>query len=671
MIPSTSHPIFRPSLLGALCLSVALLAPSGAMASAEPSAVQLLGRTPLAFEANQGQTAAQVRFLARGPGYTLFLTPEETVLSLIQGDAPVDKGKRLPAFRSSVVRMRLLGAAPAARIEGLEPLPGKSHYLRIGEPRHAVTDVPRFAKVAAREVYPGIDLIYYGQQGRLEYDFVVAPGADPSGIGIGFSGAESLALDEAGNLRLRVAGGELVQPAPVIYQETGGERQPVEGGFVLDGDRVHFRLAAYDTTRPLVIDPQVTWATLLGGSSSDFAYGVAVTPNGQAYVTGYTTSANFPTKPLSWIPTDPDPTDFDAFVTKFNLDGTQIDWSTYLGGLHGQVAYGIALDSNRNPHVVGTTYENDPNGDAFVVKLNAGGSAPLYSKIFAGNSYETVEAVAIDGSGYAYVAGGTYSSNFPTTPGAAQTWLAGEEDAFVMKLHLNGNVIYSTLWGGPLTENATSIAVDASGRAHIAGFYGLIATENYTYDAFAARLNAAGSAFQYSVIFGGNANDLAAGIALDQYNNAYVVGRTESADFPVTAGAHKTTLSGGADAFVTKLNNSGSAYMYSTFVGGNGWDAALAVAVDDIENARVAGHSEVSGMNEAWAFRMNIYGSGVLSSLKFGGSAVDFCTSIALDSARNAYVVGTTNSTDFPVTPNAYQGTLRGSVDAFLAKLAL
>ena len=674
MIQSKTQPRVRPvprRLLGALCLSAVLFAPSAGQASTEPSAVQRLGKTPLAFEANRGQTDAQVRFLSRGPGYTLFLTPDEAVLTLIQGEFPMEKGKKIPAPRASVVRMRPLGASPASLVEGLEPLPGTSHYLRIGDSQRAVTDVPRFAKVAARGIYPGIDLVYYGNQGRLEYDFVVAPGADPSRIGIGFEGAESMALDASGNLRLQVPGGELVQPAPVIYQEVAGERRPVEGGFVLEGDRVGFRLAAWDTTRPLVIDPQITWATLLGGSASDYAYSVAVTPNGQAYVAGYTTSTNFPTKPLSWIPSDPDLADIDAFVTKFNLDGTQIDWSTYIGGPGGQVAYGIALDSNRNSHVVGVTYEGNSYGDAFAVKLNAAGSAPLYSRIFAGIDHESAQAVAVDANGYAYVAGGTYSSNFPTTAGAAQTWLAGQGDAFVMKLHPNGSVVYSSLWGGTLSENASAIAVDASGRAYIAGYNSLLVGGQTTYDAFAVRMNTTGSAFQYSRIFGGSNNEFANGIDVDEYNNAYIVGRTESADFPVTTGAHKTVLSGGADAFVTKLNNSGSAYMYSTYVGGNGWDSGWAVAVDDIENARVAGYSELNGQYSAWGFRMNIYGSGLISTLKFGGTGTDYCTAIALDSARNAYVVGTTNSSDFPVTPNAYQGTLRGSIDAFLAKLAL
>jgi hypothetical protein len=240
-----------------------------------------------------------------------------------------------------------------------------------------------------------------------------------------------------------------------------------------------------------------------------------------------------------------------------------------------------------------------------------------------------------------------------------------------MKLNPNGTVAYSTLWGGALSEHAAAVAVDASGRAYIAGHASVIVAGQATYDAFAVRMNAAGSAFQYSRTFGGSHHEFALGIDVDEYSNAYIVGRTESVDFPVTAGAHKTFLSGDADAFVTKLNNSGSAFMYSTYVGGNGWDYAWAVAVDDIENARVAGLSELNGQYSAWAFRMNIYGSGLISTLKFGGSGTEYCTAIALDSARNAYVVGVTNSADFPATPNTYQGALRGGADAFLAKLAL
>jgi hypothetical protein len=671
MKSSQLKPGYRPAprrLLGALCLSTVLLTPGAARASAEPTAVQALGRTPLAFEANRGQTDAQVRFLSRGPGYTLFLTRDEAVLTLLEESAPVEKGQPIPARRTSVVRMRTLGSAPAALVEGLEPLPGKSHYLRLGEPERAVTDVPRYAKVAARGIYPGIDLVFHGSQGGLEYDFVVAPGADPSRIGIGFEGAESLALDATGNLRLRVRGGELVQPAPVIYQEMDGQRRPVEGGFVLDGNRVGFRLASWDATRPLVIDPQIVWASLLGGSGSDLGYAIAVTPNGQAYVTGYTTSTNFPTKPLSWIPSEPDLADTDAFVTKFNLDGTQIDWSTYLGGPGVQVGYGIALDYNRNAHVVGYTTESDPLGDVFLVKLNAAGSAPMYSKIFAGSGGDIGRAATVDASGYAYITGSTDSPSFPTTAGAAQTWHAGMTDAFVVKLNPSGTVLYSTLWGGSAIENGNAITVDASGRAYVAGDYNRADYSNR--DAAVFRLNAAGSAFQYSRIFGGGSDDVALGVDTDEYDNAYIVGRTDSVDFPVTSGAHKTVFGGGSDAFVTKLNNSGSAYMYSTYAGGASYDSAWAVAVDDIENARVAGYSYVNGQYDAWAFRVNIYGSGLISSLKFGGTSTDFCTGIALDSARNAFVVGTTASGDFPVTAGAFQGTLRG-IDAFVAKLAL
>ena len=298
------HPVSW-RLLGALCLSMAVLSPAGAQAS-QPSPVQVLGKMPLAFEPNLGQTDPQVRFISRGPGYNLFVTPEEAVLVLRSGAAPGPEEIPIVAPRRQVVRMRALGASPAA-LEGIDRQSGHSNYLQVGHPERSVTGVPRFSKVFARGVYPGIDLVYHGDRDHLEYDFVVAPGADPGRIRLGFEGVEGMSVDAAGDLHLRLAEGEFVQPAPVLYQEIAGERRPVAGSFALQGDQVGFRVADYDRTQPLVIDPQIVWSRLLGGSSTDFGSAIAVTPNGQAYIAGYTYSDDFPTRPGAYQPADPEP----------------------------------------------------------------------------------------------------------------------------------------------------------------------------------------------------------------------------------------------------------------------------------------------------------------------------------------------------------------------------
>lgn len=662
-----SYPVSR-RLLGTFCLSAALLAPAGVHAS-QASPVQVLAKAPLAFEPNLGQADPQVRFVSRGPGYNLFLTPEEAVLVLRSGAVPAPREIPTTEPRRQVVRMRTLGASPVA-LEGIERQAGRSHYLQAGYPELSVTDVPRFGKVAARGVYPGIDIVYHGDRDHLEYDFVVAPGADPDRIRLGFEGVAGMSVDAAGDLHLRLAEGELVQPAPVLYQEIAGERRLVEGAFALEGDRVGFRVASYDRTQPLVIDPQILWARLLGGSSNDYGTSIAVTPNGQAYIAGYTYSDDFPTRPASYQPADPEPGGLmDAFVTKLNLDGSQIDYSTYIGGPGSQYFLGIALDANRNAHAVGYTSQLGTL-DAFAVKLNAAGSGLLYSRIFGGSSLEAAYGVALDGNGNAYLAGITDSADFPTTNGALQRVPGGLFDFFVTKLNVYGNTVYSTYYGTANSESGADIEVDGSGRAYVAG--GIYFPSLGTTDVVVARLNAAGSGVEYRKVFGGSGSDSFGGLALDQSNNAIVAGYTASGDFPTTPGAHQTVFGGETDAFVTKLNNSGTGFIYSTYVGGPHRETPWDVAVDDLSTVYVAGwrNSDVDYTEDAWVFRLSAPGHQVLSTLRFGGSTnADLASGIALDSARNVYVTGWTYSTDFPRTTGPL--SLNGMQDAFVAKLAM
>src|SRR5437667_1507653 len=395
--------------------------------TATPRASETYGRLPLHFEANRGQTHEDVRFLARGPGYSLYLTAGEAVLVLTKPNPQAKRDvlstpERLATQAQGapvVVRMSLVGAAPKPFVSGLDELPGKANYF-IGKDRSKWrTNVPTYAKVHYREVYPGIDLVYYGNQRQLEYDFVIAPGVNPKKIVLGFQGANELEINAQGELVLHTAGGDIRQHKPVIYQEIDGIRREIDGGYVRQGaNRVCIQLAAYDTARPLIIDPLVlSYSTYLGGGAGDWGNGIAVDAAGNAYVTGYTASSDFPTTAGTFQPNFGGGAG--AFVTKLNPTGTALVYSTYLFG-NGGGGNGIAVDADGNAYVA---------GGGFVAMLDPTGAVLVYSKFFDGSG----NGIAVDVDRNGYVTGQTDSPNFPTTIGAFQTTFAGG-DAFVMKV---------------------------------------------------------------------------------------------------------------------------------------------------------------------------------------------------------------------------------------------
>jgi len=656
-----------------------------AAAATDARVSESYGKLPLQFEANRGQTHEDVHFLARGAGYSLYLTAGEAVLVLANPNAKAQK-------RSFALRMSLVGAAREPVVTGLDELPGKANYF-IGKDRSKWrTNVPTYAKVQYRNVYPGVDLVYYGNQRQLEYDFVVAPGADPKKIALRFRGADKLEIDVEGNLVLRTASGDIHQHKPVIYQEIDGFRREVAGGYVRKGaDRVGFQLAAYDTTRPLIIDPVVlSYSTYLGGGAGDFSNGIAVDAAGNAYVTGFTASSDFPTTAGTFQP------NFGgaggAFVTKLNPAGTALVYSTYLFG-NGGGGNGIAVDADGNAYVA---------GGGFVAKLDPAGAVLIYSILFDGRG----NGIALDADRSAYVTGQTDSPNFPTTIGAFQTTFAGG-DAFVMKVDPTGSaLVYSTYLGGSGADWGNGIAVDSGGNAYVTGI--TFSTDFPTTagafqsavsgGAFVTKLDPAGSALVYSTYLGGS-DAQARGIAVDGGGNAYVTGVTSSADFPTTAGAYQVTYGGtqagsGGDAFVTKLDPTGSGLVYSTYLGGDGSDWGNGIAVDIDGNAYVTGTTSWitfpttpdafqpdsrggSGVNGTDGFftKLNPTGSALVYSTYLGGTDLDLGLGIALDAKGNAYVTGATNSTDFPTTAGAYQPALSGVVccrrpasDAFVTK---
>jgi hypothetical protein len=699
------------------------------------SVVAGYGNVPLSFTVNQGQTDEHVKFLASGQGYSLFLTAGEAVLSL---RAPTSAGiEEGPA----VVRMRLLNANQHPDIAGLDRQPGDSNYF-IGDASQWRRDVPNYGRVKYSDVYRGIDVVYYGNQQQLEYDVVVRPYADATRVMLQFDGVQKLSLDENGNLVLQTPGGTITQHKPVIYQNIDGTRTPVDGRYALGVDnRVGFDIAPYDPSHALVIDPVLSYSTYLGGTGNDLGHAIAVDSAGNAYVTGETNSLNFPTATAAQ---STNAGSIDVFVTKINAAGSAIVYSTYLGGSSGDWGYAIAVDSAGSAYVTGQTDSGTPTitsvpfpttagarqtiyklgGDAFVSKISPAGNALVYSTFLGGGGTERGYGIAVDGLGNAYVTGSTNSDNvssggitggFPTVgPLQSNNNSPGNSDAFVSKLNATGSaLIYSTYLGGSGSEFSIyggAIAVDGDGNAYVGGSTGstnfpgassstIRATNGGgVSDGFVAKLNAAGNALFYSTYLGGSAYDAVHGIAVNAAGEAFVTGYTDSANFPIFGPTSCVTIylcrqlvlqetkGTGEDAFVARLNATGTALVYSTFLGGNGGERGYDIAVDSASNAYVSGWTTSTNFPIAAAFQpvnggsngdafisaINASGAGVLYSTFLGAnSGSETARGIALDAAGNAYVTGDTNSTNFP-TAAPLQAARSGSIgtDAFVAKIS-
>ena len=725
--------VFRPHVVKTTATSSSAVSPRAVRALRPREKLDLsgsYGKLPLSFEANRGQTDGKVRFLSRGAGYSLFLTGDEAVLRLrrptddmlasarfhlregssvasvrsrsfagglpgllpfgprnqqsekrldtpwAQSTDPVSQHSSFHGARdetSTVLRMRLLGANHSALVAGVEELPGKSNYFVGNDPRKWRANVPTYAKVKYRNIYPGIDLVYHGSQdGQLEYDFVVAPGADPSVIALDVAvdgmypsrrrgGPKSqLHLGAGGELLVDTIGGEVSLHKPVVYQLVGGRKTDVRGDYELrsEGTTV-IRVGAYDRRRPLIIDPVLAYSTYLGGSQQDTGSAIAVDGAGNAYVTGVAGSSDFPVTA-------------DAFQTTNHI-------------LNG---YGV---------------------DAFVTKLNSAGSALVYSTFLGGTDDGNLTlALAVDGSGDAYLTGYTDSSDFPTTAGAFQQSMSGACAVFVTKLNPTGNALaYSTFLDGTVSscsDFGNSIAVDSAGDAYVAGVTSATdfpvtsgafqrtnnASATGNSNAFVTKLNPSGSALVYSTYLGGSGGDWGSSLALDGSGLAYITGQTYSTDFPVTPGAYQTTNnSGGGFGFVSKMNSTGSALVYSTYLGGDSNEGLIvqSIAIDSSGNAYVAGETKSTNFPvTAGAFqttnnaagdtpltlfitKLNPSGSALIYSTYLGGSVQDNATGLAVDGKGIAYVTGCTQSPDFPVTPDALQSTTVSGETAFLTLL--
>ncbi len=745
-------------LCAALVMAVAGIATASVPAPTAPTPTKqavtatMMGM-PLQFEANHGQVDSQVKFLARGSGYTLFLTPTESVMVLQQREAraettqiPVNGAPasiKPASFKQAVVRMSLEGANPSPAIEGVEPLPGIVNYFIGNEPDKWQTNIPTYAKVQYQEAYSGINVAYYGNQGKLEYDFIVAPGADPGQIKLAFDGTSDIRVAASGDLLLTTTLGEVRLQKPVVYQlEMDGHKTLVAGQYVMGADSASFhasrttnhevriQLAAYDQTKPLVIDPVLLFSTHLGGNGPDGGRGIAVDANRNMYVTGLTASVDFPT--LNPLQTSYGGGNLDAFVTKLNAAGALV-YSTYLGGSgveYGfEVAFpmnlnyggpGIAVDMAGNAYVAGTTQStnfptlnaNQPvNGnffggaadDAFVTKLSPTGGL-VYSTYLGGDSSDYGFAIAVDSQQNAYVTGQT-SGGFPVfnTPFFClnQCINPPATDAFVTKFSPTGGLITSGVFGGGLSETGTGIAVDGLGTVYLVGItttnlaFSTLNASQVTYggngDAFVAKLDLS-TGVDWVTYLGGGAGDFGKGIALDASGNVYVTGETNSADFP-TVNASQATGGGdfsvgGSDAFVAKYTSSG-VRLYSTYLGGGNYDTGNGIAADAAGNAYVTGQTAsadfpilnasqptyggttVAGSNtdrgDAFVTKFNAAGARLYSTY-LGGDGTEKGYGIAVDTLGNAHVTGETWSSNFPLV-NPSQPSAGGLPDAFVAKL--
>ncbi len=690
-------------------------------------------RWPLRFEKNAGQAPASVRFSARGQGYTFCLSDREAILYFQKGRSrnsiKTDAGRRMNAGAvgaapscgtkikqeqpTSVERLsiRWEGARISRSSTGLERLPTKSNYFIGNQPQRWRTDIPNFAKVRYEQVYPGIDLLFYGNQQQLEYDFIVAPQGNPAAITLAFqvSGSKArsqrLSLAQDGSLIIELAGGKLRQAPPVIYQEDGPHKTYIKGRYTLKGaHRVGFEVAAYDRSRPLVIDPVLSYSTYLGGIFDDIGADIQVDANGNAFLIGDTNSPGFPTfnafQGSLFGGTD-------VFVTKIDATGSNVLYSAYLGGVDNEFGKALALDSNGNAYVTGETQSVDfpvsinafqpafggfsVQGDAFVVRLNATGSALDYSSYLGGSGGEIGFGIAVDASGAAYVTGGTSSADFPISVNAFQSIFGTQGDVFVTKVSPSGNsVVYSTYLGGAFTENGLGIALDTDNQATITGF-----TNSPGYplanafqdelkglnDVFVTRLNASGTDLIFSTFLGGDDDEAGNKVVLDALGNVYLAGEVRSDNFPLKAALQKS-MRGLVDGFVTKMNPNGTGLIYSTYLGGGDTDTIRGLAVDPTNHAIVAGVTSSlgfpiaapfqaaygGGTSDAFVARFSTAGNTLEFSTFLGGSDTDAAFSIATDADGNAYVIGTTSSDDFLIK-NALQTTRQGGVDTFVSKL--
>jgi hypothetical protein len=694
-----------------------------------PEFAKKYGQIDPSFELNKGQAPHDVRFISRARDYVLFLTADGAVLELQGGSqAPAMDAKQ--SFNRSPVwlRMRLVGANSHVNTFGRDLLPQKTNLFKGRDGSHWHTGLNNYARVSYPGIYPGVELIYHTQHSHLEHDFILAPGADAKQIVWeveDVAGSKPrLSIDDSGDLLVRVGDGFLRLAKPVGYEFSNGHEpfnadergRLVDVGYVLkSSNQFAFRFSGHDASKGLVIDPTLDYSTYIGGNQDDQAAAIAVDSSGNAYITGQTLSANYPTTAnVSQTTCNSCPKSPDVFVTKLNPSGSGIIYSTFLGGSGNDVAAGIDVDSAGDAYITGQTNSSDfpvttgsfqttcascsvsnPLSDAFVTKLNPSGGLG-YSTFLGGAAEDQAFAIRLDSKGNAHIVGATSSSDFPThnpLP-APNNVLQGAQNAFVSELDPTGAVLLaSTYLGGGGTDTGYGIAVNSSG-IYVTGQtdsnnFPTVNAVQSTFaginDAFLSKLAPDGSSLIYSTYLGGTQNDGGSAVALDSSGNAYVTGETSSKDFPTTPGAFQSGYGGGgSDAFITEVNEQGSKIVYSTFLGGSDFDGANGIAVESSGAAVVVGgtastnfpmanaaYSSYAANTDAFLTRLVADGCGITLSTYLGGHSTDIATGVALDASGDAFLTGRTSSNDFPIPTGStpYQAATGGGFDAFVARL--
>jgi hypothetical protein len=673
------------------CALVALLGISLPLAAQAPKGQFV--RQQLVFEPNQGQADPGVQFLSHGNGHSVLLREADAVFAF--------------ANPAAAVRMKLVGKNPRSVVEGVELQGGVSNYLLGNDPSAWHSSVPHFAKVKYTDVYPGIDLIYYGNDRQLEYDFIVDPHADPSLVQLDFEGADKVSIGAEGDLVLRTPAGEFRHQRPIAFQMRKGVRTPVEAHFVLKGTRATFELGSYDRALPLVIDPKFLWATYMGGPGDDLGNDVALDPDGNVYVTGLTQAI---TSDPAGIFNPPAGNGYEVFVTKINPAGAVV-YTTYIGGSEVDESHSLALDAAGNIYIAGyTTSGNFPvvNAfqatrksfqDAYALKLDKNGSTIVYSTYLGGGQSDRAFGIVVDPAGNAIVAGNTLSSDFPVSAGFQSRFGGGLGDAFITKFTPAGAVTFSTFLGGSGNDQAYDVARDSDGNIIVTGF---TTSQNFptlkalyanyrggSDDIFITKLNPSGTAQVFSTYFGGSQSDNGVRLAVDKDNKIYVTGYTASYDFPLKKpaqlfhGGFGTATTTTFDAFLIKMNADGQDADFSTYIGGEDNDGGVSIAVDNDGFIYMAGFTTsiefyainalsgfLHGIRDGFVMKVAPDASSLVYSSYLGGFGQDGATAVALDSAANLYVTGFTLSFDFPVAPDtAFQGATAGGQDGFIVKI--
>jgi hypothetical protein len=733
----------------------------------------LLSHLPLIFEPNQGQADARVKFLTHGSGYSLFFTSDQAVLKIEH----IERSHNRPVAHVAVVRMNLAGANTQAATAGVDRLPGKTNYFIGNNPALWHRNIPQFARVRYAQVYPGVDLMYYGNQGRLEYDFLVAPGADPQRIALHFEGASGVRLDEKGDLVLTTREGPVQFQSPRVYQTVAGKRRSIPARYELQGpEQVAFSLGAYDRSQALVIDPVLSFSTYLGGSGSEGCSAItgtvtagcpaiALDSGSNIYVAGPTTSTDFPIPSGGTEPTLTGTAN--VFVTKFANSGTVLSYTTYIGGSGTDTTAGLAVDSGFDAFVAGTTTSTDfpnvngltvsslsPGKHAFVAEVKPDGSGLAYSTYLAGSGTETASGLALNAKGQAFVTGVTTSPDYPVTLGSFQTTPKATTQFFLSEIDSTlpgaSSLVYSTYFGGGYPSNGQAVgggvAVDTTGNVYITGgtnfqhlgcavnsptcldfplinsYQGCLdsapgvlncPTNVTAMDAFVAEINPLaqpGNQLIYSTYLGGSGDDIGYGVSVDSSLSAYVTGSTNSTDFgfvplsgsgvfqpcldaPSNPGTCPTGVTA-TDAFVAKIGapcmgtdctSTSVTFAYFSYLGGTGNDVGLGIGADALGGAWVTGwtnsgdfhtlnafQSSPGGATDAFLSRIDTGATSATatshSSSYLGGSGNDRGTSIAVNPQNNPYVAGETTSANFP-TKGPIQATLDGTSDAFVTNL--